>query len=61
MRVKDEEEQSEQGVWPGGDVAGEDSVLREVVEERNKLSRENRRLRQELKGLDKVRLGDSCV
>ena len=36
-------------------------MLREVVEERNKLSRENKRLRQELKGLDKVSQGDSCV
>nr|KAG5708008.1 hypothetical protein BaRGS_025146 [Batillaria attramentaria] len=30
-----------------------DPVLREVVQERNKLSKENRKLRQELKGLDK--------
>ncbi|KAL8612407.1 hypothetical protein ACOMHN_008392 [Nucella lapillus] len=32
---------------------GEDSVLREVVAERNKLSKENKKLRHELKGLDK--------
>ena len=47
-------QQTEQRVW-SADVAGEDCVLREVVEERNKLSRENKRLRHELKGLDKVR------
>ncbi|XP_076470245.1 uncharacterized protein LOC143300449 isoform X2 [Babylonia areolata] len=33
----------------------DDWVLRDVVEERNKLSKENKKLRQELKGLDKVR------
>lgn len=37
----------------GGRVSGEDSVLREVVADRNRLSRENKKLRHELKGLDK--------
>ncbi|KAK7113986.1 centrosomal protein of 290 kDa-like isoform X2 [Littorina saxatilis] len=34
-------------------TSGEDPVLREVVEERNTLNKENKRLRTELKGLDK--------